>query len=109
MENAFRHTPPGGKIFVEADLQDREVQVAVQDTGEGIPSADLPHVFDRFFRGERSRSRGGYAEGGAGLGLAIAKGLVEAHGGRIWVESSLEAGTVMAFSLPRVRPAETLA
>jgi len=95
--NAVRHTPAGGavRIVVSRALGDAEVRVV--DTGEGIPDADLPHVFERFYRGEKSRSR---ATGGAGLGLAIAKGIVEEHGGRIWVESAPGAGACFAFTLP---------
>jgi signal transduction histidine kinase len=74
------------------------VRVEVQDTGEGIPAEDLPNVFDRFYRGEKSRSR---ATGGAGLGLAIAKGIVEAHAGQVGVESDLGQGTCFYFTLPR--------
>jgi signal transduction histidine kinase len=73
--------------------------VDVADTGEGIADADLPAVFDRSYRGEKSRSRDG---GGAGLGLAIARGLVEAHGGRIWVQSAKGRGSVFSFTLPKV-------
>ena len=71
--------------------------VEVADTGEGIAPDDLPRIFEHFYRGEKSRSR---ATGGAGLGLAIARGIVEAHGGRIWAESQPERGTRIAFSLP---------
>jgi signal transduction histidine kinase len=67
------------------------------DTGEGIAPADLPHVFERFYRGEKSRSR---EHGGAGLGLAICKGIVEAHGGRIWAEARSPQGTRVSFTLP---------
>ena len=74
------------------------VSVSVSDTGEGIAPADLPHVFERFYRGEKSRSR---ASGGAGLGLAIAKGIVEAHSGQIQVESERGKGTTFTFILPR--------
>ena len=105
LENALRHTPQGGEVRLQADTQDSTVVVTVQDTGEGISQDDLPHVFDRFFRGEKSRSREGTGRGGAGLGLAIAKGLVEAHGGWIWVESDLGEGTMISFALPKGQPA----
>jgi signal transduction histidine kinase len=101
IENAIRHTPSGGAIRVRAEVDNDAVVVAVSDSGAGIPPEDLPHIFDRFYRGEKSRSREGYASGGAGLGLAIAKGIIEAHGGRIWAESVLGRGTVMQFSLPK--------
>lgn len=101
IENAIRHTPAGGAIHVRAGVENGSVVVSVADSGAGIPPEDLPHVFDRFYRGEKSRSREGYSSGGAGLGLAIAKGIVEAHGGQIWVESVMGEGTVMRFSLPK--------
>jgi signal transduction histidine kinase len=82
--NALRHTPSGGSIEIRARRAGGEVRVEVADSGEGIQAEDLPFVFDRFYRGEKSRNR---ATGGAGLGLAIARGIVEAHGGRIRVES----------------------
>ncbi len=99
--NALRHTPPGGNITVSARLDGDTVRIEVADTGEGIAPGDLAHVFDSFYRGEKSRSRDDQGLRGAGLGLAIAKGLVEAHGGRIWVESRLGQGTIFAFTLPR--------
>jgi signal transduction histidine kinase len=74
------------------------VQIDIADTGQGISSDDLNRIFDRFYRGEKSRSR---EFGGAGLGLAIAKGIVEAHGGRIWVESRPGAGSRFSFCLPK--------
>jgi signal transduction histidine kinase len=100
--NAIRHTPAGGRIVLSVCTQepgapDLAVTFSVADTGEGISAEDLPHVFDRFYRGEKSRSR---ATGGAGLGLAIARGIVEAHGGRIWIESERGRGTTVSFSLP---------
>ena len=101
IENAIRHTPSGGEIRVRAGVENGSVVVAISDSGVGIPPEDLPHIFDRFYRGEKSRSREGYASGGAGLGLAIVKGIVEAHGGRIWVQSAVGKGTVMQFSLPK--------
>ncbi len=96
--NALRHTPPGGSVEVRAWSAEGEACVEVSDTGPGIPPADLPHVFDRFYRGEKSRSR---ASGGSGLGLAIAKGIIEAHGGRITIESAPGAGTRVTFAVPK--------
>lgn len=102
IQNAIRHTPSDGTVFIEArQRRDAEqVQVDVIDSGEGIEEADLPRVFDQFFRGDRSRSR---ETGGAGLGLAIAQRIVEAHDGRIWVESRRGAGSRFSFTLPRAR------
>jgi signal transduction histidine kinase len=110
VENAMRHTPAGGRVVVHASLAGSSVQVTVQDTGEGIRAEDLPRVFDRFFRGDAARSRDQAREAlqssGAGLGLAIAKGLVEAHGGQIGIESQPGKGTTVTFTLPRQpRPA----
>lgn len=98
IHNAIRHTPELGQITLAAVDVGREIRVDVADTGEGIGENDLPLIFERFYRGEKSRSRGG---GGAGLGLAIARGLVEAHGGRIWVESTKGRGCVFSFTLPK--------
>jgi signal transduction histidine kinase len=95
--NAVRHTPSGGSIMVRAYPVDGRVQVDVTDTGEGIPAEDLPRVFERFYRGEKSRSR---ATGGSGLGLAIAKAIVEAHDGQIWAESQPGNGARFSFSVP---------
>lgn len=95
--NAMTHTPPGGEIAITARTEGRWVVVCVRDTGTGIAEEDLAHIFDRFYRADRSRSR---ATGGAGLGLAIVKQLVEAHGGRIEVESAVGKGTQFTFSLP---------
>jgi signal transduction histidine kinase len=100
LENALRHTPPGGAIHVQGKLEDDRIHLAIQDSGEGIPPDDLPHVFERFYRGEKSRSRAGFQRGGAGLGLAIARGFVEAHGGRIWAESPADVGTTVHVVLP---------
>lgn len=97
LSNALTHTPAGGEIVVAARAKESEVEVSVGDTGEGIAPEHLPYVFERFYRVDRSRAR---ATGGAGLGLAIARQLVEAHGGRIRVESEAGRGTRFTFSLP---------
>ncbi|MBN1991806.1 MAG: HAMP domain-containing protein [Anaerolineae bacterium] len=97
VQNALAHTPADGSITLTTHTTPEGVQVDVADTGEGITPADLPHVFDQFFRGEKSRSR---KTGGAGLGLAIARRIVEAHGGRIWVESQVGQGARFSFVLP---------
>ena len=78
VSNALRYTPSGGSVTLGCCVEGKEAVIAVRDSGAGIKPDDLPHVFDRFYRGEKSRSR---ATGGAGLGLAIVKQLVEAHGG----------------------------
>ena len=102
LSNAIRHTSAGGNVTVAAGLAPAElsarraVLVEVADNGEGIAPEDLPYIFERFYRGEKSRSR---ATGGAGLGLAIARGIVEAHGGRIWAERA-ERGALVRFTLP---------
>jgi len=99
--NAIRHTPPGGSIEIRAVEDSDEIRVGVKDTGEGIPLDEQAHVFERFYRGERSRARDG---AGAGLGLTIARGIVDAHGGRMWVESGRGVGTTFFFTLPRSAP-----
>ena len=104
--NAVRHTPPGGQVSLSVTSRADGVVFAVADTGEGIAEEDLPHVFDRFYRGDRSRSR---ETGGSGLGLAIARQLVEAHGGQIWVESALGKGSKFAFNLPTSGPSSARA
>jgi signal transduction histidine kinase len=96
VSNALQHTPSGGRVLVRASRQPQAVLVEVTDTGEGIRSEDLPFIFDRFYRGEKSRSR---STGGAGLGLAIARGIVEAHGGQIGVENATQ-GTRFYFTIP---------
>jgi signal transduction histidine kinase len=97
LENAVGHTHKGGTISVAAMTQDGWVEVSVSDTGEGIPAEDLPYIFERFYRVDRSRAR---ATGGSGLGLTIAKRLVEAHGGTITVQSELGKGSRFSFTLP---------
>jgi signal transduction histidine kinase len=95
--NALRHTPPGGTIQLEVSSTANEVHFAVVDTGEGINPADLPHLFDRFYRGDKSRSRSG---GGSGLGLAIARGIAESHGGSVSAVSTPGHGSRFTLSLP---------
>jgi signal transduction histidine kinase len=94
--NAIKFTPAGGSIAVRAELAPDGVCLAVVDTGAGIPTEQLPHIFGRFWQGKRSDRRG------VGLGLAIAKAIVEAHQGRIWVESQVGTGTTFYFTLPVV-------
>ncbi len=94
--NALRHTPAGGRITLAARSADDGVVLEVADTGTGIDAADLPFVFDRFWRGDRARGR----HGGAGLGLPIARRLVEAHGGAIEAKSEPGAGTTFTIWLP---------
>jgi signal transduction histidine kinase len=96
--NALQHTSAGGVVHVSASAAPEGVRVEVRDTGEGIRSEDLSRVFERFYRGEEDRRRD---DGGAGLGLAIAKGIVEAHGGTIGIESTVGEGTRVWFTLPR--------
>jgi len=98
MANALRHTHEGGLITLQGESADGGIRITVRDTGEGIPAEDVPYVFDRFWRGDRSRSRAGGA--GSGLGLAIARQLVRAHGGQITVESELGHGTTFTIDLP---------
>ena len=101
IQNAIRHTPSDGTVLVEAQDQGPMVQIDVADTGQGISQEDLGRVFERFYRGEKSRSRD---FGGSGLGLAIAKGIVEAHGGWIQVSSTVGEGSRFSFCLPKARP-----
>jgi two-component system OmpR family sensor kinase len=101
LSNALRHTPTGGQITLSLKnmlYQGKPgVMVSVADTGEGIPPADLPHIFDRFYRVTTSRAR---SEGGSGLGLAIVKEMTEAHGGYVWAESTLGKGSTFNYWLP---------
>jgi two-component system, OmpR family, sensor histidine kinase ResE len=98
--NALRYSSVGGEVGIECSLdggQPPRVIVRVHDSGSGISREDVPHVFERFYRGDKTRSRAG---GGAGLGLAIARHLIEAHGGDIGVTSEPENGTTFWFTLP---------
>ena len=97
LDNAIQYTLPGGKIVLSAELKNNGVVFTVSDTGIGIPTADQPRIFERFYRVDAARSR---EAGGTGLGLAIAKHLVEVHGGRVWVESEVGVGSRFHFSIP---------
>lgn len=97
IDNAIRHTPQEGKVNVLVEQENAFVKITVQDTGSGIPKEDLPFVFERFYKADKSRTRG---KGGTGLGLAIAKNMVEAHDGTIWVTSEEQVGTTFQFKLP---------
>jgi two-component system, OmpR family, sensor histidine kinase BaeS len=98
LQNAIRYTPRGGRIAIRAERRPADILVAVTNSGDGIPAADLPHVFERFYRVEKSRDR---ARGGAGIGLAIVRQLVEAAGGSVGVESG-DGESRFWFSLPLV-------
>ena len=95
LHNAIKFTPQGGQVSVRCVRQDQVIQLAVEDTGIGIAAEDLPRIFERFYKVDRSR-----ATIGTGLGLAIARHLVEAHGGRIWAESEVGKGSTFYFTIP---------
>lgn len=104
LENAVRHTSAGGEVRVTLQQNGQGVRLAVGDTGSGINPDDLPHIFDHFYRADRSRAR---SSGGTGLGLAIVKSLVEAHHGSVAVESTPGAGSVFTVTLPAHASEET--
>jgi signal transduction histidine kinase len=99
LDNARRHTPAGGTITVRATKEGYELRVWVSDTGKGIDAKDLPHIFERFYRADRSRAA---ATGGSGLGLAIVKAIITAHGGKVWAQSEPGKGTTIFFTLPLI-------
>lgn len=96
LENALRHTPAGGTVTVGTRREGPTIEIYVQDSGPGIAPQDLPHLFERFYRGDKSRQR---HEGRSGLGLAIARSIVEVHGGRIWAESEPGEGATFTIAL----------
>ncbi len=104
ISNAIKYTPDGGRIDVVARTGENELTIKVKDTGIGIPAEDVPHLFERFYRVEKSRTS---ETGGTGLGLAIAKEIVEAHGGQISVESKQGVGTTVTIRLPLVTKLKT--
>jgi signal transduction histidine kinase len=97
VDNALKHTPPGGLVSLGMGRENGGARLTVTDTGEGIAAEELPHVFDRFFRSSRARSP---SQNGAGLGLAIVKHLTEAHGGQVGVESQQGRGSRFTVWLP---------
>lgn len=96
-DNALRHTPPGGAVTIDARQQGAMVEIAVTDSGKGIPTEALPRIFDRFYRADNSRQ---ISTGGSGLGLAIVRGIIEAHGGTVRAENAPQGGARIIFSLP---------
>ncbi len=97
LANALAYTSEGGSVIIAAQAKGPQIELSVRDTGTGIGPQDLPYVFERFYRADKSRAR---KTGGSGLGLAIVKQLVEAHGGHVWAESALGAGSTFSFTLP---------
>ncbi len=97
IDNALKYSAKGSRVVVTSKLHATEVEVCVRDNGAGIPEADLPHVFERFYRVDKGRSR---EKGGTGLGLSIVKHIVQLHGGRVRVESTVGKGTAFFFTLP---------
>jgi signal transduction histidine kinase len=97
VENAIKYTPAGGQIVVAAVVEGDQVILRVSDSGPGIPAADQPYIFDRFFRASNVPDD----TGGTGLGLSIVKSIVDTHQGRIWVDSELGRGTIFTVVLPR--------
>jgi two-component system phosphate regulon sensor histidine kinase PhoR len=95
IHNAIKYTSPGGSITLSAEAIEQEMVIKINDTGEGISEQDLPRIFERFYKTDQARS-----SGGTGLGLAIAKHIVEAHQGRIWVESKKGVGSTFFIALP---------
>lgn len=111
IDNALHHTPPNGKILIAAYRQNGIVRVDVHNTGSVIPEGQIPYIFEKFYRGEEARDQPTSGTRRAGLGLAIARGFVEAHAGKIWVESHPEKGTRFSFvipGLPSDQPATSL-
>jgi signal transduction histidine kinase len=101
LDNALRYTPQGGKVSLKATLEPNDVKVIVLNSGTGMANLDLSQVFTRFYREEKSRAQSKDGHRGAGLGLAITRGFVEAHGGKIWAESDPVKGVTFTFTLPR--------
>jgi signal transduction histidine kinase len=101
VSNGIKYTASGGTVRIRAEVDEDVVRVSIEDDGIGISEAELPKVFDRFWQSKRTN------RSGAGLGLTIARGIVRAHGGRIWVESTEGKGTSVHFTLPIAQPGST--
>jgi two-component system sensor histidine kinase KdpD len=99
LDNAVKYSPPGSPVDIRAQMAGADLQIRIEDRGAGIPPEDLKRVFDKFYRIQRRD-----ATRGVGLGLAISKGIIEAHGGRIWAENRPDGGTTVAFTLPVASP-----
>jgi two-component system sensor histidine kinase BaeS len=97
LSNALRFTPQGGQVILTLTSTPSTISLSVRDTGPGIPAEALPHIFERFYRADKSRSR---EEGGTGLGLAIARHLAEVHGGTLTAENHAEGGAIFTLTLP---------
>jgi heavy metal sensor kinase len=111
LDNAVKYTPANGRVTIQAQKQAQDVQITISDTGPGIANGHLPHLFERFYRveGDRARRWGDNGQGGAGLGLAIAREIVRAHGGKLSVQSEVGQGTTFVVQLPvDARPVPSL-
>ncbi len=100
IDNSIKYTPSGGSITIESTLKENEIQISIEDTGIGIGQKDLPHIFSRFYRVDKSRTKGIDGAGGTGLGLAIASWIIQMHNGKIRVESQIDVGTKIIINLP---------
>jgi signal transduction histidine kinase len=99
LDNSLRYTPEGGRVDISTKQNGNQIEIAIQDSGDGVTAEDATHLFDRFYRADQSRTRDSEA-GGSGLGLAIAKSIVEMHGGKIWAESEIDNGLKVIIQLP---------
>jgi signal transduction histidine kinase len=100
LDNAIKYTAEGGEVSVELGREDSGYTIRITDTGSGVPEEARPHIFERFYRADKARSRNGGAGGGAGLGLSIASWIAEAHGGRVTLEHTGERGSTFRITLP---------